>query len=506
MNNIAPITHYIIVGGGSAGWISAAILSRVTAHLPCKITLIESPTISSVGVGEATIPSIIDLLRFLDIPQTEFIQATQATFKLGIKFTNWLTEDHSYWHPFGNIGQAIDGLSFYQHWLGAKQRGNKNQYSDFSPNVVLAEQNKFAQAQQHQKNILSHSTYALHLDATLMADYLKKYCLTRGVIHRTAHIHDATVCEKQQITSVILDNKEQLAADFYIDCSGQSALLIGKTLQVSYQNWQHYLPVDSAVVVQSKNPSQRQPYTHAIAHPYGWQWQIPLNNRTGNGYVYCSKYCSDKEALATLTNNITEPLENTPRVIKFTTGKRDVFWHKNCLSIGLSAGFLEPLESTGLYLIMKGMLNFVAMLPDSQFQQARCDEYNRQMDLEFENIRDFIIIHYSLTQRNDSAFWQDWRTRPLPKSLEHKLAVFKSNGILMKNPQDLFSDDSWYAVLEGMKMRPANLNPLVNNSDHQQVDAILQKHIYLLEQMIKQAPRHEAFVNALHNNTQKADS
>lgn len=496
-NNDKKINKYVIVGGGTAGWMAASILSRSLNNSGCEIELIESPNIPTIGVGEATIPSIMDVLQFLKIPAKDFIAKTNSTFKLGIKFVDWHTKGESYWHQFGYIGNKIDGKPFYQHWLKHHKNGGKLVFTSFSPSVVMAKKNKFLIADPKKPTVLSSSTYALHFDAGLVAKYLTQYCIDKKVIHTKAHVKDVKLSENGLIDSLTLEDGRQVEGDFFIDCSGQKALLINKALRVGLDNWQKYLPVDSAVVVQTEKLADLPPYTQSIAHEHGWRWQIPLQNRTGNGYVYCSDYCDDETAKKLLLDNIVGDKLTEPAVIKFTTGKRDKIWYKNCLAVGLSSGFLEPLESTSIHLIVKGMLNFVQSIPNKQISQATIDEYNRLMDIEYRCIRDFIVLHYCATAREDSPFWRMWQTLDIPESLQTKLSLFKEHGRLYKNDLDLFSADSWYAVLEGMKVRPENYDPLIDSSIFEKIEEALPQAVKGLESAVEHLLPHEEYLNKL---------
>jgi tryptophan halogenase len=466
------IKDYVIVGGGTAGWISAAILARTLQGTEHTITVIESPNIPTIGVGEATIPSIVDMLELLQIPLRDFILKTNATFKLGIKFVDWKEKDHHYWHQFGNIGNKIDAQPFYQHWLKHQSIQPQFELTDFSPAIALAKQNKFFIPDPKHPTNLSQSTYALHFDAGLVAKYLTEYCLTKNVTLIRDHVEKTILNNEGNISSVQLSNQDTVHGEFFIDCTGQNALLINKALRVGYENWQHYLPVNKAVAVQSELLSPLPPYTQSIAHEHGWRWQIPLQNRTGNGYVYCSDYCSDEEAINLLKQHVPNMITE-PKVIGFTTGKRNKVWHKNCLAVGLSSGFLEPLESTSIYLIMKTMLNFVQSLPSKTMFEPTINEFNRLIDNEYKDIRDFIILHYCETKRSDNEFWKMWKNLAIPDSLQTKLDLFKCQGRLYENHYDLFSSESWYAVLEGMGVRPQSYDPIIDKSVSSKINAAL---------------------------------
>jgi len=491
------IKSFVIVGGGTAGWVSAAILSRVLSGTDCKITLVESPDIPTIGVGEATIPSIIDMLDFLAISVNDFVKQTNATFKLGIKFIDWLREGHHYWHQFGNIGSRIDGKPFYQHWLKTQFFGSQHELTDFSAAVAMAKRDRFFIPDPKNPNIMSSSTFALHFDAGLVAEYLADYSRVKGVKSVSANVIDVQLDTGGRINSLALDNGQQLSGDFFIDCSGQKGLLIEQALEVGYDNWQNYLPVNSAVVMQTENYGQLAPYTEATAHEHGWRWRIPLQNRTGNGYVFCDEHCNNDTATDLLSKHVQGQAITEPRVLKFVTGKRKKMWHKNCLAVGLSSGFLEPLESTSIYLIMRAMLNFVQSIPDKDLWQVTIDEYNRLMDHEYECIRDFIVLHYCETERTDSDFWQEWQTREIPDSLKTKIDLFRSQGRLFRDDMDLFAPDSWYAVLEGMGVRPKSYDPTVDVSDFSKIQQLLQKHSMALADSAEHVPGHESFIKLL---------
>ncbi len=495
--NNQSLKSYVIIGGGTAGWISASILAHVLQNTDVSITVIESPDIPTIGVGEATIPSFVDLLTFLGISQQDFIIKTKATFKLGIKFIDWSLQGEHYWHPFGVIGSKIDGKDFYQHWLKANLNGAVNDFTNFSPAIAMAKEHRFHIPDPKKRSNLSNSAYALHFDASTAAEYLAEYAMSKGVKRIKDHVEQVSQYPDGRIKSVFLRKQESISGDFFIDCSGQSALLIKKALRVGRVDWQHYLPVNRAVAMQTEKIQSLPSYTESIAHKNGWQWRIPLQNRTGNGFVYCSDYCDDQQATDFLTNQIQGKIITDPRTIKFTTGKTDKFWHQNCLAVGLSAGFLEPLESTGIYLIMRSMLNFVKMLPNAQLAEITQREYNRLMDEEYENIRDFIVLHYCVSKRSDSDFWRMWQHNPIPQSLENKLELFKSQGRLYQNKVDLFASDSWYAVLEGMKVTPEAYDPTVDASNFEQIEKILAQSESALSASVKKLLTHQEYIDRL---------
>ncbi len=489
-----PIKSIVIVGGGTAGWISASVLSHVLQNTGCKITLIESPHIPIIGVGEATIPSFVDLLKFLNINEQDFIVKTQATFKLGIKFVDWKIKGESYWHPFGVIGSKIDGKDFYQHWLKTIFHGNDWPLADFSPAAAMAQQERFFIPDPLRPNNLSKSAYALHFDAGLAAQYLAAYAISKGVFHLKDEVVNVDLTPSEFIGELRLASGQTIAADFFIDASGSHGLLIDKAMAVEYENWSQYLPADTAVVIQSELTKELSPYTTATAHEHGWRWEIPLQHRMGNGYVFSSQFVSKSKAAEQLIDNLGSNPCNDPRFIHFCTGKRKKIWNKNCLAVGLSSGFLEPLESTSIYLAMKGILNFVQLFPNSLLASVTINEYNRLMDLEYECIRDFIVLHYCISQRTDSKFWRYWKDAKIPDSLQEKIDYFKSQGRLLKNPLDLFSTDSWYAVFEGMGLRPSGYDHSVDASDFAKVKQILRIGLEGMRNTVQALPTHMQYI------------
>lgn len=491
------INNIVIVGGGTAGWISAACMAKVLANTTSKITLVESPEIDIVGVGEATIPPLVEFMRFLGIEERDFIEKTQATFKLAIKFTDWSTVGEHYWHQFGAVGADIDGKAFYQHWYKSSLSGNERPYTDYSPSIAMAKENKFFIPSGKQKSVLDGSTYAWHFDARLVAKYLKEYATKLGVTRVEGHVESVEKHPNGFIKQLQLVNGQTLNGDFFIDCTGQRALLIEGAMNSGFESWEKYLPMNRAVAMQTESVGAKKPYTESIAHKFGWQWQIPLQHRTGNGLVFCDHYACDDEALKCLQDNVQGKILTEPRFIPFQTGKRNKIWKGNCLAVGLSSGFMEPLESTSIHLIMKAVVNFVKVLPDKQCRPASINEFNRIMDLEYASIRDFIVLHYCTTKRTDSEFWLWCQHMKVPDSLEEKLMLFKEQGRLYRNEYDLFTPPSWYAVLAGMNVKPQNYDRLIDISNANEVNKIMQNHIDFLDKVIPQLPSHDEFI--LHN-------
>ncbi len=492
------INNIVIVGGGTAGWITAACLARLLEQTDSKITLVESPEVDTVGVGEATIPPLVEFIRFLCINETDFIKQTQATFKLAIKFNDWANIGKHYWHQFGSVGADIDGKAFYQHWLKSRMQGNPHDYTDYSPAIAMAKENKFYIPDPKQQGILNGASYAWHFDAKLVAKYLHNFATNLNVKRIEGHVECVDKHENGFIKNVTLTDGQQVEGDFFIDCTGQKALLIGEAMGVAFENWQQYLPMNRAVALQTENCAEPAPYTESTAHEFGWQWRIPLQHRTGNGLVFCDSYASDEQALELLSKNISGKQLTEPKFLPFVTGKRAKLWQGNCLAIGLSSGFMEPLESTSIHLIMKAVVKFAEMLPDKFCHQATINEYNRVMDLEYYSIRDFIILHYCTTSRTDSEFWRWCQSMTLPDSLTEKIALFKNQGRLYQNEFDLFTAPSWYAVLAGMGIQPQNYDRLIDISDNQQVRSIMENGLASLNKTVQMLPSHQQFITNIY--------
>lgn len=485
----------VIVGGGSSGWISAAILANEFGSLGCEVQLVESADTGTIGVGEATIPPIVGLIRHLGIDEREFVQATQATFKLGIHFKNWRAVGESYPHPFGDKGWNIDGYNFYQCWLKAKQHGDASRYTDFAPCAVMAAHKRFfLPFKLPKESPFAKAEYAWHFDAGLVASFLKTYSLAKGVIHVTGNVVEVGKNREGFIEKLKLHDGREIAGDFFIDCSGFRALLIDKAMGGAYEHWQNFLPCDRAVAVQSAKTSDPAPLTVSEAREAGWQWTIPLQHRTGNGYVFSSSHLSDDEAVSQLLGNIAGETFGEPRVIPFTTGCRKEMWKQNCLAVGLSAGFLEPLESTSIHLVMSAIALFIDLMPRKKHHQRLADEFNRKMEREYADIRDFIVLHYCATQRNDSEFWRHCGNMPIPDSLAEKIELFKAKGSLLEKDNHLFRDANWQCIFEGMGIRPQSYNPIVDACDFTKIKTLLEQGRALLRDLVKELPTHEQFI------------
>jgi tryptophan halogenase len=488
------IEKIVIVGGGTAGWIAAATIGNIFKNTNLKIELVESDDIGVIGVGEATIPPLINILESLGIDLIDFIKKTQASFKLGIKFEDWKNIGESYFHPFGTVGRDIDGYNFYQCWLKCQAEGDKTPLMAHSPESVLSEQGKFFFPHKVQNTPLARAFYALHLDSVLAGKYLRNYAENLGVIRTEGMVEQITQHENGNIASVVLKDGQTLCADFFIDCSGFKGLLIEETLKTGYESWADYLPCNKAVTVQTKNVGDTPPYTTSKAQEAGWMWKIPLQHRTGNGYVFCDKYITDEQAKKTLLDNIEgEPIME-PRIIPFTTGVRKKAWVKNCLSLGLAQGFIEPLESTAIHLVSKTIAFFIRSFPTKSCEQVLIDQFNRSVRTDYEEIRDFLVLHYCKTSRTDSEFWRWCQSMNIPPTLKHKIDLFQASGGLSVRDEELFQPTSWYAVFDGLGVKPDTYNPTLDAWDADKLKGILAKGQQGLFDMTQQQPSHDEFI------------
>lgn len=455
------IQSIVVVGGGTAGWMTAAGLCSVLSGLDLKITLIESKQIGTVGVGEATLPHIRFFNQKLGINENQLMRATKATYKLGIEFNDWGKIGDSYIHPFGDFGAPINRCGFHHYVTRALNKGQNIHLDQFSLPVVAARNAKFQPPDPDPNNVLSTFGYAYQFDAGLYANFLRQFCEARGVTRIEGLIKTASQNEENgEIESVTLDNGETISGDFFVDCSGFRGLLISQVLETPYRDWTNYLPCNRAVTAGCEAKGPTLPYTKATAKSSGWQWRIPLQHRVGNGYVYSSEFISDEDAETSMLADLEGSLISAPKRLRFTTGQREKAWVKNCVAIGLSGGFLEPLESTGIYLIQEAITNFIELFPTDQSYDVDRNEYNRIMDIEFERVRDFLLLHYVATTRDDSPFWRYLTSMDLPDSLNYKMALFKSSGRVIKYNLGAFKDPSWLAVYYGQNIIPKHADPL----------------------------------------------
>ncbi|MEK8045318.1 tryptophan halogenase family protein [Ideonella margarita] len=498
-NHAAPdsVRNIVIVGGGTAGWMTAAALSKLLPPWR-KVRLIESDDIGTVGVGEATIPMIRFFNSSLGIDEDEFIRQTRGTFKLGIEFVNWGQVGERYIHGFGKIGQDEGMVSFYHYWLKQHQRGLARPLEDYSINTAACHDNKFMRARHDLANSpLADIAYAFHFDAALYARFLRDFAVARGV-HRTEGIVAQTIQRGADgfIEALVLDSGERVEGDLFIDCSGFRGLLIEQALQTGYDDWTHWLPCDRAVAVPCEHGSTPLlPYTRSTAHAAGWQWRIPLQHRIGNGHVFSSKFMSEDEATSILLANLDGPKLAEPRTLKFVTGKRKKFWNKNVIAVGLASGFMEPLESTSIHLIQSQIARIATFFPDRGFAQADIDEFNRQADFEFERIRDFLILHYQQTRRTDSAFWNYVRTMPIPDTLQAKLDLYRSSGRIFRESTEMFTHVSWLQVMHGQGVHAGSYHPLVDNLDDDALAQYLDNVSGTIAKCVEVMPTHAEVVS-----------
>ena len=488
------VKNIVIVGGGTAGWMVASAFSKVLSR-EYNIRLIESDEISTVGVGEATIPQIKLFNQVLELDEDDFVKKTQGTFKLGIEFVDWTRLGHSYIHGFGAIGQDLGLIQFHHYWLKLHQAGAAADIGAYSLNTAAAPRGKFMRSANIENSPLSNIAYAYHFDAGLYARYLRNYSEERGVRRTEGKILSTELRAADGfIESVTMESGEKIGGELFIDCSGFRGLLIEQALKTGYEDWSHWLPANRAVAVPCARVSDPTPYTRSTARSAGWQWRIPLQHRTGNGYVFSSEYISEDEATATLLNNLDGERLAEPRVLKFVTGRRKKFWNKNCVAIGLSSGFMEPLESTSIHLIQSNIARLISFFPDKRFDQVNIDKFNQQSDFEFERIRDFLILHYMATERNDTPFWNYVRTMEIPAELQEKIDIFKGSGRFFRESDEMFGATSWVQVMLGQGIHPQGYHPMVDLLTHDELNEFVGSIKNVLDKCVDVMPSHAEFI------------
>lgn len=493
--------------------MTAALLAKKLNILSteCTIHLVESEQIGTVGVGEATIPHIRTYNQSLGLDENEFMRRTNATYKLGIELTNWGKIGNRYLHPFGSFGHEINGVPFHHFWLKHSQSGNIDSLEDYSLPIIAAKKNKFAYPQRDSRSIFSTYSYAFHLDASLYAKYLREVSESLGVKRIEGKVikvsQYSSGSKKGCIQNITLENGDIVSGELFIDCTGFRALLIEQTLKTGYEDWTHWLPCNSAVTVPSENIGEPFPYTRSIARQAGWQWQIPLQHRTGNGHVYCNQYISDDEAAGTLLDNTEGSTLAEPKFLRFTTGRRKLSWNYNCIAIGLSSGFLEPLESTSIYLIQIAITRLLELFPDNSFDPTLRNEFNSAINLEYERVRDFLILHYYATERDDTAFWTDCRTMSIPETLQTKINLFKQQGYVQAYEIGLFLEPSWVAVYYGQGVIPDSYDIRANNFSNKDLKHYFAEIKTNMHKAVASMPSHAEALrkNCYANSTHQMD-
>ncbi len=477
--------------------MAAAGLSRSLEGLGLQIRLIESPHIAPVGVGEATIPPIMDFIRQLGIAEDELVREVQATYKLGIGYRDWTRPGHFYFHPFGPTGPGIGNIPFQAYWLKMFLAGTAGPLEDYSIQAVAATQGRFTRPVHAPNTPLNKLTYALHFDAATFAGYLRRFAEARGVQRVAGEVRHVHLDPQNGfVASLTLDTGEVITADLFVDCSGFRGLLIEEALGAGYDDWSRWLPCDRALVAHSEPAADPGPYTLVTARDAGWQWRIPLQQRNGNGYVYSSAFTSDDDAAALLLANLEGRPLGTTQALRFTPGRRRKSWSRNVVALGLAAGFLEPLEATGIYLTQRGIAMLLKFFPDRDFAPADIDRYNRLLELEFSRVRDFLLMHYTQTER-DGAFWEHCRTIPLTDTLLERVELFRSHGRILREEAELFPIMSWLSVMVGQNIIPRRYDPLVDRLDPGRIHSRLEELRTDIRRCVAAMPAHRDFI---HNN------
>lgn len=491
------IRKIVIVGGGTAGWMAAASMSRVLPDPDIKITVIESDAIGTVGVGEATIPPILRFNRLLGIDENDFLNKTDATFKSGIEFLNWGKPGDRYIHPFGQYGTSMEGIHFHHFWMRYDRLGKALPLDEYNYTVKAAQARKFQRpVAAPDDSPLRLIAYAFHFDASLYAKYLRGIAEAQAVKRIEGKIINTTLDPHSgHVQSVTLENGDIVEGDFFIDCSGFRGLLIEDALKTGYEDWTSYLPCNRAVARTCAKVEDPIPYTRSTAKAVGWQWRIPLKSRTGNGYVYSSEYISDEEALNSLNADLDGEPISKPNFLRFTTGKRRKIWNKNVVALGLASGFMEPLESTSIHLVQSAVGQIMSNFPDKSFNEADINFFNSQVDREYHRIRDFIILHYKLNQREGDPFWDYCRNMEIPGSLKEKIAIYSENARLHRLDNELFNEISWLAVMHGQNLRPKRYHPVADILPEAELDRRMKRLAEVVRTTVAKVPDHQTFLD-----------
>lgn len=493
-----PLRRIVIAGGGTAGWMAAAAIARTMGNA-VSLTLVESDAIGTIGVGESTIPPLVTFNRLLGINEAEFMRATQATFKLGIAFDNWKEEGHSYFHSFGTTGKDHWSAGFQHFWLRGRALGIEQSYDDYCLELVAALEGRFAHLPDDQAN------YAYQLDSGLYAKFLRRMAEADGAKRIEGRIAAVDLnAESGNIAALKLDSGELIEGDLFLDCTGFRALLIEGALHAGFDDWTHLLPCDSAIAVQTESVRPAVPYTRAMAHEAGWQWRIPLQHRTGNGFVYCSRYLGKDQALERLLGNVEGRVLTEPNVLRFAAGVRRKQWHRNCIAVGLSGGFMEPLESTSIHLIQRAVLRLIRMLPLRDISERDICEFNEQQHTDMLQILDFLVLHYKATDRRDSAFWRQCASMEVPDSLEQKIELFRETGRVFRKNDELFAENSWVQVMMGQGIVPRAYHPIAAKLRQDELERLLETIRAHVRKTVAGLPPHAAYVASYCGAAQEA--
>ena len=488
MTDPTRIRRIVIAGGGTAGWMAAAAIARTMGHT-VDLTLVESEAIGTIGVGESTIPPLVTYNRLLGIDEAEFMRATQATFKLGIQFDNWKTPQSSYFHSFGITGKDHWAAGFQHFWLHAKERGHHQPYDDYCLELIAAREGKFAHLPGDRMN------YAYQLDSGLYAAFLRKLAEADGTKRVEGRIARVDLDgESGDVAALVLDNGTRIEGDLFLDCTGFRALLIEGALHAGHDDWTHWLPCDSAIAVQTESVGPAVPFTRAMAHDAGWQWRIPLQHRVGNGIVWCSRYLSREAALERLLGNVEGKVLTEPNHLKFGAGARRRQWHRNVVAIGLSGGFMEPLESTSIHLIQRAVIRLLRMMPLARVSDRDRAEFNDQQMQDMEQIRDFLILHYHVTDRRDSPFWRQCASMPIPDTLRQKIELFRETGRVFRRNEELFAENSWVQVMMGQGITPQSWHPVAAKLRDDELGRFLSGIREDVANTVARLPRHADYV------------
>ena len=491
-----PPFEIVILGGGTAGWMAATALVSMLPRQRYRVTLVESEEIGIVGVGEATLPQMKNFNDLLGIDEAEMMRRTQATFKLGIDFVDWGHLGSSYIHPFGIHGPPASGLAFHHRWHRAVSEGRDLDIEDFSFAITAARANRFDFPPTGKTSLTSTYAYAYHFDASLYAAYLRRVAEARGVTRIEGKVRDVEQDPASgDISTLVLESGKIVPGDFFLDCSGFRSLLFGDKLQVEWEDWSKWLPCDRALPVPTERCGDLTPFTRVTAMKAGWRWRIPLQHRTGNGYVYSSHFIDEERAREELLESLDEPLLAEPRLLRFQAGRRVSSWQRNCVALGLAGGFLEPLESTSIYLIQMAIMHLLPLFPAGRSDPRLVREFNRRMDLEYYRIRDFLILHYHLNSRDDGELWRYCRTMSVPESLTEKIELFRHCGYIEDYRDGLFNAPSWLSVFLGQGLKPEHHHPLANAAPLDRLNAELDELRLEIADRVDEMPKHSTFLS-----------